>query len=73
MQPFFSVSFIFDFISIKYSFKFSDDADVKIKLKLEPYEKNGEIYTKIAKIKLLFSVKKFNVKLDNLFNGKQNF
>lgn len=55
---------------MKLIFKKLDDADIKLKLKLEPFEKNGETYVKIAKFKLNFSISKFQIHLENLFNGK---
>lgn len=51
----------------------TDNADVKLKLKVEPFERDGEMYAKIVKFKLLFTIGKFNINLENLFNGKINF
>ena len=50
--------------------QYLDNADVKLKLKFDPFEKDGEMYVKITKFKLAFTIGKFNIKLDNLFNGE---
>lgn len=49
---------------------YTENTDVKLKLKMETYEKNGETHVKITKFKLNFVIGKFQVRLENLFNGK---
>jgi hypothetical protein len=46
---------------------------VKVRFRLESFEKDGEMFTKIAKIKLHFTTTKLFLNLQNLFNGENRF